>query len=255
MRAQTGNSLISSKSIPTFNRQELEAMITTAHHLGVKVAAHASTGAAISDLLDLGVDSIEHGAEMYFDEDKDVSLITKLAGAADRTKWVPTLAAFYTIGNTGKEETQGLKTPWERAKETFVKAVIEEGLENVACGGDTGVFNHGENATEMILMRRLGAPWERILSWATLGGWECIRGSEWEGADGQKRIRELEETPKKVSDIDRGVPFGVIRRGWAADIIGVEGNLAGTVKEFEAAVTSGVKLVVKSGKIVKWVKE
>jgi len=229
VRAQMGHGSISSKTISTFNRQELEAMITTAHRLGVKVAAHASTGGAINDLLDLGVDSIEHGAEMY-------------------------LAVYHTEGNEKSPEPAG-KTPWERAKETFVKAVIEEGLENVACGGDTGVFNHGENATEMILMRRLGVPWEKILSWATFGGWECVRGSEWEGDEGQKRIRELEETPKNVSDIDRGVPFGVIRRGWAADLIGVEGNLAGSVGEFESAVTSGVKLVVKSGKIVKWEKE
>lgn len=226
-------------------------MITTAHNLGVKVAAHANTSAAIPDLLDLGVNSIEHGAEIFLSEDQDVSLIKKLAAAKERTKWVPTLAAFHTMRDP---KGQGM-TPWDRAKRTFVKAVIEEGLENVACGGDTGVFNHGENSMELILMRRLGVPWEKVVSWATLGGWECVRGVEWEGEEGQKRIRDLEENPRKGSDIDRGVPFGVIQKGWAADLIGIEGDLTGSPEVFESAVTQGVKLVIKSGEIVKWIKE
>ncbi|KAF9447853.1 hypothetical protein P691DRAFT_801734 [Macrolepiota fuliginosa MF-IS2] len=253
VRAQTADvsPRLSSGSIRTFNRQELEAMITTAHNLGLKVAAHANTGAAILDLVDLGVDSIEHGAEMYLDEDQDISVIKRLAAAKQRTKWVPTLAAYHTLwDNKG-----GGKTPWDRAKETFVKAVIEEGLENVACGGDTGVFDHGGNAKELILMRQLGVPWEKVLSWATLGGWECVRGAEWEGGLGQKRIRALEENPRKAFDIDRGVPFGVVRKGWVADLIGLEGDLTGSPEEFESAVTKGVKLVIKSGKIVKWMKE
>lgn len=138
-------------------------MITTAHDLGVKVAAHANTRVAVENVLDLGVDTIEHGAEIYDSEDRNVSVIKKLAAAKGRTKWVPTLAAYHTIGR-GQS-----KARWENAKKTFVQAVIEEGLENVACGGDTGVFNHGENAIELILMRKLGVPWEKVISWATLG--------------------------------------------------------------------------------------
>lgn len=232
---------LSSKSIPTFNRQELEVMITTAHDLGVKVAAHANSWAAVEDLLDLGVDTIEHGAEIYNDQDQNISLIKKLAASKGKTTWVPTLAAYYTLG----------ESRWEAVKQTFVKAVIEEGVENIACGGDTGVFSHGENALELILMRQLGVPWEKVISWATLGGWECVRGFEWEGSRGRQRIRDLEANPRRVSDVDRGMPFGTIRKGWAADIVGIDGDLTGSPEEFEKSLTMGVKLVIKNGNIVK----
>ncbi|KAF5352795.1 hypothetical protein D9756_006226 [Leucocoprinus leucothites] len=250
VRTQMGDvsSSLGSRSTPTFNRQELEAMITTAHCLGVKVAAHANTAAAIDNLLDVGVDSIEHGPEMYDSESPDSSIIRKLAAANGTTKWVPTLAAYHTL-QTRKAQGRSL---WERARDTFVKAVIEEGLENVACGGDTGVFDHGENAKELVLMRQLGASWEKVLSWATIGGWECIRGFEWEGELGRKRVRDLEENPGAALDgTDRGVPFGAIIRGWAADLVGIEGDLTGSPNDFEKAVTEGVKLVIKDGKIVK----
>jgi imidazolonepropionase-like amidohydrolase len=239
---------LSAQSIPTFNPQELEAMITTAHNLGVKVAAHANSRTAIDNLLDLGVDSIEHGIEIFDSDKPDTSIIKKLAAAKETTKWVPTLAAYHTMQGA---KIQG-RSRWDRARDTFVKAIIEEGLENVACGGDTGVFNHGENAKELVLMRQLGAPWEKVLSWATLGGWECIRGIEWEGDMGRERVRMLEEKPHTAAEIDRGVPFGAIRRGWAADLVGIEGDLTGKAGEFERAVTTGVKLVIKSGEIVKW---
>jgi imidazolonepropionase-like amidohydrolase len=226
-------------------------MITTAHKLGVKVAAHANSSTAIENLLDLGVDSIEHGAEIFDSEDPNISIIRKLSAAKDRTKWIPTLAAYHTMQST---KIQG-RSKWDRARDTFVKAVIGEGLENVACGGDTGVFSHGENAMEMILMRQLGVPWEKVLSWATFGGWECIRGLEWEGDLGQKRVKNFEENPQKAVGIDRGVPFGVINRGWAADLVGIEGDLMGSPENFEKAVTQGVKLVIKSGKIIKCVEQ
>ncbi|KXN84962.1 hypothetical protein AN958_11807 [Leucoagaricus sp. SymC.cos] len=239
----------SSESLATFSRQELRAMITTAHDLGVKVAAHANSRIAIENLLDIGIDSIEHGAEMFDSEEPDIVGTVKKLAAKETTKWVPTLAAYHMMQNV---KIQG-RSRWDRARDTFVKAVIEEGLENVACGGDTGVFDHGENAMELVLMRQFGVPWEKVLSWATLGGWECIRGVEWEGESGQARIKELEHNPDKAVNIDRGVPFGVIHRGWAADLVGIEGDLTGSAKEFEEAVTKGIKLVVKSGKIAKWI--
>jgi hypothetical protein len=100
-------------------------------------------------------------------------------------------------------------------------------------------------------MRKLGVSWEKVISWATLGGWECVRGLEWEGSRGRQRIKDLEAMPKRVFDIDRGVPFGAIRKGWAADIVGIDGDLTGNPGDFERAVTVGIRLVIKNGKIVK----
>lgn len=135
-------------------------------------------------------------------------------------------------------------------------------MENIACGGDTGVFAHGNNALELVLMRRLGASWARVLSWATYGGWKCVRGLEWESEQGVARRNAIAEggypglvkagfMPDSDIALERGVPFGVIRPGWAADLIAIEGKLDGSVEEFEEALTKGVKLVMKGGRIFK----
>lgn len=224
------------ESIRTFSRQELEALITTAHLYGVKVAAHASNDSTAEDLIDLGVDSVEHGYDIRWDDSKCSRL------SHSRTTWVPTLSAYYTI-------SQGRGGTWERAASAF-KAALAHGMSNIACGGDTGVFAHGENALEMKLMVRLGADWRQVLRWGTLGGWECIRSTRWEGEVGRKRVAgigKLEETPETVGDNE--VPFGAVRRGFAADLIATTGDLAG---DFEGATSaSSIVFVMKGGRIYK----
>lgn len=123
-------------------------------------------------------------------------------------------------------------------------------MDNIACGGDTGVFAHGDNALELKLMARLGAPAKQVLKWATLGGWRLVRSAAWEGDAGARRlerVEELREDPRVVGDNE--VPFGVIAKGFAADIIALDGDLE---SEFEKAVSKeSVKFVMKGGRIFK----
>ncbi|PFH49041.1 hypothetical protein AMATHDRAFT_148574 [Amanita thiersii Skay4041] len=182
---------VSAQSIKMFSDDELKAMIDTAHGLGVKVAAHANTPQAIRSLLRLGIDTVEHGAEMV--KEGDDTLVREFA-AKESVTWVPTLGAYYTSGG---ESSKG----WRQCVKTFTRAVVEQNgakMDNIACGGDTGVFAHGQNALELVLMRQIGAGWEKVLSWATLGGWRC----------------------------------------WAADIIALEGSIDGDFGEFKKAVES-----------------
>ena len=242
---------VSAEAIATFNTEELSAIITTAHARGVKVAAHANTSGAIDTLLDLGVDSIEHGLGIYDTVEGNKNPLPKFVKANGKTIWVPTLAVYYTLSLSGSFQSQ--KT-WERCKMSFAE-VLRIGMENIACGGDTGVFAHGQNALELVLMRQLGASWDRVLSWATYGGWKCVRGMDWEGNEGERRIRNVKnlEMSELLQDtiLERGVPFGVICPGWAGDLIGIEGKLDGTVEEFEKALVDGVKFVMKGGKVYK----
>ena len=237
---------LSTEAIATFNTEELSAIITTAHARGVKVPAHANTSCAIDTLLDLGVDSIEHGSEIYDIADSNKNLLHKFVKADGKTVWVPTLAAYYTMSLSGSLQSQ---ERWERCQRSFAE-VLRVGMENVACGGDTGVFAHGQNALELVLMRQLGASWDRVLSWATYGGWKCVRGMEWEGDQLERRVLKMSEYLQDTI-LERGVPFGVIRPRWAGDLIGIEGKLDGTVAEFEEALVSGVKFVMKGGKVYK----
>ncbi|KDR85897.1 hypothetical protein GALMADRAFT_132525 [Galerina marginata CBS 339.88] len=308
----------SSRSLPTFSKPELAALISTAHARGVKVAAHANTPGTIHALLDLGVDSVEHGGEMYDKRNGDRGLLRRMAGAANSegggggggggggTTWVPTLAAYYTSSLSGGEFAE---RRWERCRRTFEEAIklrvhapsdsgsgssadqaptptegVGEGgggagggaeMDNLAVGGDTGVFAHGENALEMVLMRRLGAEWRRVLGWATYGGWKCVRGMEWDGEGGEGVVRGVErrfgvrpeaklkeegaeEEEEDTSpaegelELERGTPFGAIRAGWAADLVGIEGTLDGTPEEFEDALVRGVRFVMRGGVVFKF---
>ncbi|KAL5533824.1 hypothetical protein ACEPAG_284 [Sanghuangporus baumii] len=219
-------------SVATFQTDELKALIDTAHHLGLKIAAHASTAPAISTLVKLGVDTVEHGYGV-----DDAALFARMA--QNGVTWVPTLAAYHTLG---KEDV------WTRACATFQAALTTD--VKIACGGDTGVFRHGDNALELQLMVRLGADWREVLRWATLGGWECVRSKEWEGLRGKERLERIEELREGRSVVgDNEVPFGVIRKGFAADLIATTGDLE---NDFDKAVAPGsISFVMKMGKVYK----
>ncbi|KAH0837757.1 hypothetical protein J3R83DRAFT_5933 [Lanmaoa asiatica] len=241
--AETGRA-----SMNTFSEEELRALVESAHMYGVKVAAHATNGETIAKLVALGVDSIEHGYDILsrssIDSDTDANTDERRilrALAQSKTTWVPTLAAYYTLS-----QGSGDMGPWARAAAAF-KAALEEGMENIACGGDTGVFTHGANALEMVLMVRLGADWRKVLRWGTLGGWECVRSMGWEGRRGAGRLARAEA--ETGWDGDNDVPFGAIRRGFAADVIATCGDVAG---DFEGAVSAeGIRFVMKAGRVYK----
>ncbi|KAL1712851.1 hypothetical protein EV715DRAFT_212810 [Schizophyllum commune] len=236
-------------NLPLFTREEMAAIIDTAHAYGVRVAAHASNYASIATLLPLGIDSVEHGYGIctptpspfqtilsapagypnpLSTEAEDLTLLRALRDST--TTWVPTLSVMYTHSETDNISRQR----WKTLVRAF-QAALREGLdEHIACGGDTGPFPHGDNALEMQLMRRLGAPWEKVLQWGTFGGYRCIVGGK-QGTLG----------PNEIS-------FGALRPGWAADIVGVRGVLNGSVDEFEKAVAKdSISFVMKAGVVYK----
>lgn len=219
-------------SIATFQTDELKALIGTAHQLGLKVAAHASTAPAISTLVKLGVDTIEHGYGI-----DDAALFARMA--ENGVTWVPTLAAYYTLGQ---------ESAWTHARMAFQSALTTD--VKIACGGDTGVFRHGDNALEMQLMVQLGADWRNVLRCATLGGWECVRSKEWEGPRGKERLEKVEELHEGRDIVgDNEMPFGAIKKGFAADLVATTGDLE---NDFEKAVQKdSISFVMKMGKVYK----
>jgi imidazolonepropionase-like amidohydrolase len=236
--------LVARSSIPTFNPIEIKTILETALQYGVKVAAHSSVPRVMKELLSYGIHSIEHGTGLGTDD--SARQLLKDWVKKETTFWVPTLSAVYTMRNLDGGVS------WERAATAF-KLALEVGMEHFACGGDTGVFSHGDNALEMQLMVRLGASWRKVLRWGTLNGWRCIRPLDWEAKEGEERLRRIEETGGTGQDTytigDNDVPFGAIRRGWAADIIAVAGDLE---NDFENAVSvQAIKFVMKGGKIFK----
>jgi imidazolonepropionase-like amidohydrolase len=55
------------------SREELKTIVDEAHRFNLKVAAHATGGPAISNCIDAGVDSIEHGYDLTDEELKEMA--------------------------------------------------------------------------------------------------------------------------------------------------------------------------------------
>lgn len=154
-----------------FDPAEIRAITSTAHRLGLKVAAHAHGARGIEDAAKAGVDSIDHGTFA------DAAALQ--AVKANGTWFVPTLMAFSGVRDRlGKN----IYTPVVEAKGRQALAVWGHALTaahragvKIAFGTDAGVFEHGRNGEEAELMVRLGgmSPREVLVS-ATTGAAELL---------------------------------------------------------------------------------
>ena len=129
--------------------EELKAIVDEAHRVGVKVGAHAYGEIALSNVIEAGVDSIEHG----------IGLTAELADAAKKKGiyYVPTLSAFYAAKPSANAERDALI---KRHLTDDMRLAKEHGLK-IACGSDfvgSETEPHGQNYREVVnLARSFGA--------------------------------------------------------------------------------------------------
>jgi len=198
-----------------YSPAEMAALISEAHRLGRKVAAHAHGTQAIIDATDAGVDSIEHG-----------SLIDDAGIAALKQHGTYLVADIYnddSILNMGKqygftdEMLEKERMVGQRQREGFRKAA-QAGVK-IAFGTDAGVYPHGWNAKQFAYMVKYGlSPMQAIQS-ATVNAADLIGWAD--------RVGSLE--PGKL-----------------ADIIAVQGDPTTNVTVLEH-----VQFVMKGGQVVK----
>lgn len=133
---------------PTFSLEELKHIVAVASSSGRKVVAHAASHEGIRRAALAGVTSIEHGDAL----DEELAVILKEQGVA----LCPTLNAVESILSYGgwkkgvDEEPERIKLK----KESFAIA-LKVGVEIIA-GSDVGVFTHGKNYQEALLMKEYG---------------------------------------------------------------------------------------------------
>jgi imidazolonepropionase-like amidohydrolase len=198
-----------------YSPAEMAALISEAHRLGRKVAAHAHGTQAIIDATNAGVDSIEHG-----------SLIDDAGIAALKQHGTYLVADIYNddfILNMGKqygftdEMLEKERMVGQRQREGFRKAA-QAGVK-IAFGTDAGVYPHGWNAKQFAYMVKYGlSPMQAIQS-ATVNAADLIGWAD--------RVGSLE--PGKL-----------------ADIIAVQGDPTTNVTVLEH-----VQFVMKGGQVVK----
>ncbi len=196
-------------SRPTLSTAEIMAAVATAHDAGRPVAVHSVTAEGMHRAIAAGVDTIEHG----YGGTADVFRAMHERGIA----LCPTLAANDAIaryrGWTGAEPA-----PPGVAESRAAFARARAAKVPICMGGDVGVYAHGDNAREMVLMVAAGMPAAEVLVAATSGNARALGMSA----------------------------VGSLRAGQLADLVAVNGD---PVRDIAAVRT--VIFVMKGGVIVR----
>lgn len=195
-------------SRPTFSTAEMKAAVEAAHDAGRTVAVHTATPEGMRRAIAAGADTIEHGyggtPEIF------------RAMAAKHIALCPTLAASDAVARY-RGWSGGDPVPEAVAQSRASFALARAAGVPICMGGDVGVFAHGENAREMVLMAAAGMPAAQVLIAATSGNARAFHLS------------------------DRGA----VRAGLLADLIAVRGDPTITI---DAA--RRVAWIMKNGAIV-----
>ena len=179
--------------IVVFSQEEMDMIVSEASMAKCPVAAHCCTLDGAMAAIKAGVQSIEHATTV---SDEMFHSMIEMGCIM-----VPTLAVLEKLR---KEEFPQILAQTKRAYDMGVR---------IACGGDTGTFNHGENAREMELMVEAGIPIENVLEACTVGGWEscggdlCGRRFGWFEEGLQADIIALQTDPRLDSGALRKVDF------------------------------------------------
>ena len=196
---------------PSFTEVEWQWIMMNAKNGGRKVAAHASTIEAMKLAAMAGVSTIEHGDE----GNDDVFKLMKEKGVA----LCPTLAAGDAI-----LQYNGWKKGMDPEPQRIInkKRSFQSALKNgvtIAFGGDVGVYTHGDNAREAILMVEYGMTPMAVLQSATSVNADVFGYNE---------------------------KIGRIRKGLMADIIAVQGDPTKNINTLRQ-----IRFIMKDGTVYK----
>jgi len=157
-------------------RDELEAVVQSAHARGARVRGHIVNREAILMALDAGVDVIDHADEM---DEECIERIVAQDAFVVPSCYFPT-AFLELMGGHGLGFTDSMRTELERVLEVLPKANAA-GVKLVL-GDDYGAmgFPHGQYAHELeVYVRDAGIAPLDVLRWATVHGAELMgRGHE-----------------------------------------------------------------------------
>ena len=161
---------------PSWTRESLDQAMKVAHDRGARVTAHVFGEQALPDLIQSGIDCIEHGTGL------DTSLIDEMV--ANGVALVPTvrqLENFPSYAEAGEAKfpkyAEHMRSLFARRRET-IGAAHEAGVAIYAGTDAGGVLPHGLIAEEVLMLATYGLTPEEALGAAS---W---RAREWLGLDG-----------------------------------------------------------------------
>jgi imidazolonepropionase-like amidohydrolase len=206
-------SRIGNPGVSQYTLEEMQAIVSEAHRLGRKVAAHAHGTESIKDAIRAGVDSIEHSSLI---DDEGIRL------AKERGTYLvfDIYNDDYILANGEKNGVLPESLDKERLigrlqRENFRKA-FQAGA-RMAFGTDSGIYPHGDNAKQFAKM------------------------VEW----GMKPIDAIRSATTNAADLlGQSGKVGALEKGCYADIIAVRGNPLDDVTILEH-----VSFVMKAGTV------
>ena len=198
-----------------YTLEEMQAIVSEAHKLGRKVAAHAHGTSSIHDAIVAGVDSIEHASLI---DDAGI----KLAKEHGTYLVMDIYDDDFILQEGAKagmlpESIEKEKAVGQLQRNNFRKAF--QGGAKMAFGTDAGVYPHGDNAKQFYYMVKYGMTSMQAIQAATINAADLL---------GWK---------------DR---VGSISVGKYADIIAVKGNAADDATEL-----TKVSFVMKGGAVIR----
>ena len=193
--------------VPQLTQAELDALVTAAHELRRKTAAHAHGAEGAKRAIRAGIDSIEHGT---FLDDEALRMMRERG-----TYLVPTLSVRSGLAESKFPPLVRQKADLAvRSQDAMVRHALAMGVK-IALGTDAAVYPHGNNALEFVLM----------------------------AADGMTPAQSLRAGTSVAADLlgvrDR---VGTLEPGKQADIVAVPGDPLTDIKA-----TQSVMFVMKEG--------
>jgi len=200
----------------TFTLDEMKAAADVAHKAGKRIAIHSYGPSGAADAVRAGADSVEHATDM---DDATIAAMAK-----NGVVYVPTVDHNrYYVDHRAEfgyddDAVKRLNDYTQRNFETLRRA-IRAGVK-IAMGSDAVFTGFGENTRELEWFVKAGMTPAEAIGTATTNA---------------------------AALLDQSKNLGCVAAGCYADIIAVEGDPLKDIK----AVTTGVRWVMKGGKVVK----
>ncbi|MGV0772933.1 amidohydrolase family protein [Mycobacterium syngnathidarum] len=216
------------------SREEIAAIINTAHERGAKVRAHVSDKAMMMECIELGLDLIDHGDEI------DEEVIEAMAEAG--TFWVPSLIYPWSLLELGYAAEFGVTREQYDHTRTMLPLAQAAGV-RILIGDDySGIFR--DLIDDDPLDHQVGNYGREFAYYAAIEGLSTADVLSW----GTRNAGEfLADEPERV---------GVIDPGAVADLIIVDGDpvadpslLSRPVDSLKAVIRDGAFVIDRMGAI------
>jgi len=197
-----------------YTLEEMQAIVDEAHNHGMRVAAHAHGLEGIRTAIIAGVDSIEHAS--YID-DQTIELAKQKGTYLSMDIYV----SDFILGE-GKdqgileESLQKERVVGKIQRQNFKRSVKANA--KISFGTDAGIYPHGKNAIQFKYM----------VQW------------------GMTPLQAIQASTIKTAELFGLANIGNLKKGFEADIVGVEGNPLEDIRILE-----NVSFVMKDGIIFK----